>query len=80
MPQPPCSQLFTNSRCRRFCFTSRQNFGTVAFHDIVEGVEVHVGGVPKFWREVKQNRRHREFVKSWEQGGWGIGVLPEFGA
>lgn len=54
--------------------------GTVAFHDIVEGVEVHVGGVPKFWREVKQNRRHREFVKSWEQGGWGIGVLPEFGA
>jgi hypothetical protein len=30
---------------------------------------------------LKQNRRHLEFVKSWQQGGWGIGVLlPEAGA
>ena len=54
--------------------------GTIAFHDIVDGAEASVGGVPRFWRELKQNRRHLEFVKSWQQGGWGIGVLPEFGA
>jgi hypothetical protein len=35
-----------------------------------------VGGVPRFWRELKATRRHLEFVKSWQQGGWGIGVLP----
>lgn len=51
--------------------------GTIAFHDIVDGPEASVGGVPKFWRGLKQDRRHLEFVKSWQQGGWGIGVLPE---
>jgi len=51
--------------------------GTIAFHDIVDGAEENVGGVPRLWRELKQNRRHIEFVKSWQQGGWGIGVLPE---
>ena len=54
--------------------------GTIAFHDIVDGAEASVGGVPKFWRELKATRRHLEFVKSWQQGGWGIGVLPEVGA
>ena len=54
--------------------------GVVAFHDIVDGAEASVGGVPKFWRELKATRRHLEFVKSWQQGGWGIGVLPEFSA
>jgi cephalosporin hydroxylase len=49
--------------------------GTIAFHDIVEGAEASVGGVPRFWRELKQTRRHSEFVKSWQQDGWGIGVL-----
>jgi predicted O-methyltransferase YrrM len=49
--------------------------GTIAFHDIVEGTEASVGGVPRFWRELKQTHRHSEFVKSWQQGGWGIGVL-----
>jgi predicted O-methyltransferase YrrM len=50
--------------------------GTIAFHDIVDGPESAVGGVPRFWRELKQTRPHLEFVKSWQQGGWGIGVLP----
>ena len=50
--------------------------GTIAFHDIVEGAEGSVGGVPKFWSEIKQTRRFTEFVKDWNQGGWGIGVLP----
>jgi len=54
--------------------------GMIAFHDIVDGAEVSVGGVPRFWRELKQNRHHLEFVKSWQQGGWGIGVLDEAGA
>lgn len=50
--------------------------GTIAFHDIVDGAEATVGGVPRLWRELKTSRRHLEFVKSWHQGGWGIGVLP----
>ncbi len=54
--------------------------GTIAFHDIVDGAEASVGGVPQFWRELKTTRHHVEFVKSWQQGGWGIGVLPGVGA
>ena len=50
--------------------------GMIAFHDIVDGPEASVGGVPKFWRELKAGHTHLEFVKSWQQGGWGIGVLP----
>jgi len=50
--------------------------GTIAFHDIVDGPEGNVGGVPKFWREIRQTRCFTEFVKDWKQGGWGIGVLP----
>jgi cephalosporin hydroxylase len=53
--------------------------GTIAFHDIVDRRETGACGVPGFWREMKQNRRHLEFVKSWQQGGWGIGVLPDVG-
>jgi len=54
--------------------------GTIAFHDIVDRLDAGACGVPRFWRELKQNRRHLEFVKNWQQGGWGIGVLPEVGA
>jgi predicted O-methyltransferase YrrM len=50
--------------------------GIIAFHDIVPGPEVNVGGVPRFWNEIKQTRRSLEFVKDWNQRGWGIGVLP----
>lgn len=49
--------------------------GVIAFHDIVDGAEDNVGGVPKFWRETKSRYRHAEFVNDWKQGGWGIGVL-----
>jgi predicted O-methyltransferase YrrM len=49
--------------------------GLIAFHDIVEGPERLVGGVPAFWREVRaQLNEPLEFVESWEQGGFGIGV------
>jgi cephalosporin hydroxylase len=51
--------------------------GAIAFHDIVPGAEASVGGVPRFWNELKQQHRFIEFVKDWKQGGWGIGVLPD---
>lgn len=49
--------------------------GIIAFHDIVPGPPENVGGVPVFWKEVKQNFNFVEITKSWRQGGFGIGVL-----
>lgn len=50
--------------------------GLIAFHDIVDGRESQVGDVPRFWRELKASFAERlELVESWEQGGWGIGVV-----
>ena len=49
--------------------------GLVAFHDIVPGPEERVGGVPRFWKELRQQFPHRELVESWHQGGYGIGVV-----
>lgn len=49
--------------------------GLIALHDIVDGPEELVGGVPAFWREVRaQLDDPRELVESWDQGGFGIGV------
>jgi predicted O-methyltransferase YrrM len=49
--------------------------GLIAFHDIVEGPESSVGGVPRFWREVRSDLRDvNEIVESSEQGGYGVGV------
>lgn len=49
--------------------------GMVAFHDIVPGKEKDVGGVPELWRELRSSYRHKEFVRDWNQGGFGIGVV-----
>ncbi len=57
--------------------------GVIAFHDIVEDNETRygvatgswAGGVPKFWKEIKQKYKHMEFVQNWKQDGCGIGVL-----
>lgn len=51
--------------------------GIIAFHDIVPGPEENVGGVPRFWAELKNysNYRYREIVKRFDQGGYGIGIL-----
>ena len=49
--------------------------GTIAFHDIVPGPPKYVGGVPKFWQEIKMQFSYKEIVKDWRQGGYGIGVL-----
>jgi hypothetical protein len=49
--------------------------GVIAFHDIVDGPSDAVGGVPRFWREARANRRCKEFIQDPRQGGFGIGVL-----
>ena len=49
--------------------------GLIALHDIAEGTPENVGGVPRFWREVKSQYRHVEIIKTRDQGGYGIGVL-----
>lgn len=49
--------------------------GFLAFHDIVPGPPDKVGGVPKLWAELKAQFPHRELVKDWGQGGYGIGLL-----
>lgn len=49
--------------------------GLIAFHDIAEGPPESVGGVPRFWAEVKSQYRHREIVEDPLQGGFGIGIL-----
>ena len=49
-----------------------KNGGIIAFHDIVPGSEELVGGVPEFWREIKDKYNTREIVKDWGQGGYGI--------
>lgn len=51
----------------------------LAFHDIVPGPSHLVGGVPRFWKELKAALeppcRVYEFVRDWGQGGFGIGVV-----
>jgi cephalosporin hydroxylase len=49
--------------------------GIVALHDIVPGPPEKVGGVPKFWCQIRRHFRHLEIAKDWNQGGFGIGVL-----
>lgn len=50
--------------------------GLIGFHDIVPGAPGSVGGVPRLWREIKETRRGCiELVESWQQGGYGIGVV-----
>lgn len=56
--------------------------GWIAFHDIVPGDEEMVGGVPRFWQELKERMPvTKELVEDWEQGGWGLGLcqVPEEG-
>ena len=54
--------------------------GIIALHDIVPGPFENVGEVPRFWRELKEITKEgryelMELVKSWNQGGYGIGVV-----
>lgn len=66
-------------------FGARQDFemygplvrkgGIIAFHDIVSGSPQNVGSVPQDWLRIKQGKDTFEIVDSWQQGGWGIGVI-----
>jgi predicted O-methyltransferase YrrM len=52
--------------------------GLILFHDIVATTgasSAWAGGVPQLWRELAPHYPHREFVQSWQQEGFGIGVL-----
>jgi predicted O-methyltransferase YrrM len=49
--------------------------GYIALHDIVKGRRELSGGVPDFWNELKTSRSTREFVRDWQQGAYGIGVI-----
>lgn len=49
--------------------------GLIALHDIVPGDERLVGGVPRFWRELGERYPTRELVESWDQRGFGIGLV-----
>lgn len=57
--------------------------GVIAFHDIVDdnrtrfGVDTGgwAGGVPRFWREIRDRYEHREFIDDPDQDGLGIGVI-----
>ena len=54
--------------------------GIVVFHDIVPGQPDVVGGVPELWRELRDSNDGKEFVHSWDQGGYGLGVIRKPGA
>jgi predicted O-methyltransferase YrrM len=49
--------------------------GRIAFHDIVPGPPDRVGGVPRFWQEIRNQHASLEFVHNWDQQGFGIGVM-----
>jgi predicted O-methyltransferase YrrM len=49
--------------------------GIIAFHDIVSGRPEDVGGVPRFWNEIKHDFGYIELVKNWKQSGCGIGII-----
>lgn len=50
--------------------------GLIAFHDIVEGPPEAVGGVPRFWKEIRPEGSE-EIVADWGQGGYGIGLMRQ---
>ena len=49
--------------------------GVICFHDIVPGIKEHVGGVPKFWKDINSKFSTQEIVDKWDQGGFGIGII-----
>ncbi len=49
--------------------------GVIAFHDVCKHVAELDCHVDRFWNEIKQGRRHQEFIENADQGSCGIGVL-----
>ncbi len=57
--------------------------GMIVFHDIVNdfrtryGVATYsnVGGVPKFWQEIKKDYEYTELINNSQQDGFGMGII-----
>jgi predicted O-methyltransferase YrrM len=50
--------------------------GIIAFHDIIpDKIKNLSGEVWKFWKEIKSKYKHTEIVESYQQNGYGIGVI-----
>jgi predicted O-methyltransferase YrrM len=49
--------------------------GLIAFHDICNGPPEIVGGVARFWNEIKNAYKYQEIIGNRDQKGFGIGVL-----
>jgi cephalosporin hydroxylase len=52
--------------------------GIILLHDIVQekpGGKEWAGGVPQFWREIKDKFEYREIIEDHDQNAYGIGVL-----
>ncbi len=49
--------------------------GIIAFHDILEKQPVPENQVYYFWQEIKKSTRTEEFVKDYDQTGFGIGII-----
>jgi predicted O-methyltransferase YrrM len=50
--------------------------GVIAFHDVTPGgLECFTGGVPRFWKEIKNKYTYKEFIQDEKQTGYGIGCL-----
>ena len=50
--------------------------GIIAFHDVApNGLPEFTGGVPKFWKEIKNKYTYEEFIQDEKQTGYGIGCL-----
>lgn len=53
--------------------------GLIALHDIVPGDRAAVGDVPQYWARLRDSADHEEIVDSWQQGGYGIGLIRKAG-
>lgn len=49
--------------------------GIIAFHDILEKQPVPGNQVYYFWEQIKQSTNSEEFVKDYDQTGFGIGII-----
>ena len=47
----------------------------ICLHDIIPGEYNKVGGVPEFWKEIRENYETREIVEDRHQEGYGIGIV-----
>lgn len=49
--------------------------GIIAFHDILEKQPTPNNQVYYFWKEIRQSANTEEFVKDYDQTGFGIGII-----